>query len=31
MLQNNLLDELRLVVNPVIAGSGKRLFKEGAS
>ena len=29
LLQNDLLDELTLMVHPVIAGSGKRLFKDG--
>ena len=29
LLQNDLLDELRLLVHPVVVGSGKRLFKEG--
>jgi dihydrofolate reductase len=29
LLQNNLLDELRLLVHPIIVGSGKRLFPEG--
>ena len=29
LLQNDLLDELTLMVHPVVAGSGKRLFKEG--
>jgi dihydrofolate reductase len=30
MLQNDLLDELTLMIHPVVAGSGKRLFeKEG--
>lgn len=29
MLQNDLLDTLRLWVHPVVAGSGKRLFKDG--
>jgi len=30
MLQNDLLDELTLMLHPVVAGSGKRLFeKEG--
>ena len=28
LLQNDLLDELTLMVHPVIAGSGKRLFKD---
>ena len=28
MLQNDLLDELRLAVYPVVAGRGKRLFKD---
>jgi dihydrofolate reductase len=29
LLQKNLLDELRLMVHPVVVGSGKRLFEEG--
>jgi dihydrofolate reductase len=29
LLQNDLLDELTLMVHPVVAGSGKRLFKDG--
>ena len=29
LLQNDLLDELILMVHPVIVGSGKRLFKDG--
>lgn len=29
LLQNDLLDELILMVHPVVAGEGKRLFKEG--
>ena len=29
LLQNDLLDELTLMVHPVVVGSGKRLFKEG--
>ncbi len=29
LLQDGLLDELRLMVHPVIQGSGKRLFEEG--
>ncbi|CAG0952104.1 putative protein YyaP [Anaerolineae bacterium] len=31
LLENNLLDRLILMVYPVIAGSGKRLFREGAN
>jgi len=31
LLQNDLLDELRLAVYPVVAGSGKRLFKDGSA
>ena len=31
LLQQDLLDELKLLVHPVIAGSGKRLFKDGDS
>ena len=29
LLQSNLLDELTLMVHPVVAGRGKRLFKDG--
>lgn len=29
LLQDGLLDELRLMVHPVILGTGRRLFKEG--
>jgi dihydrofolate reductase len=29
LLQDDLLDELKLMVHPVVAGSGKRLFKDG--
>jgi len=31
LLENDLLDELTLMVHPVIAGSGKRLFKDGSA
>ena len=30
LLQNDLLDELTLMVHPVVVGSGKRLFKDGS-
>jgi len=30
LLQQDLLDELRLAVHPVVAGKGKRLFKDGS-
>lgn len=30
LLQNDLLDELTLMVHPVVAGGGKRLFKDGS-
>jgi dihydrofolate reductase len=30
LLQSDLLDELTLMVHPVVAGRGKRLFKDGA-
>jgi dihydrofolate reductase len=30
LLQDNLLDELRLMVHPVVVGSGKRLFEDGS-
>ncbi|HEV7376875.1 MAG TPA: dihydrofolate reductase family protein [Pyrinomonadaceae bacterium] len=29
LLQNDLLDELTLMIHPVVAGSGKRLFRDG--
>jgi dihydrofolate reductase len=29
LLAENLLDELRLMVHPVVVGGGKRLFEEG--
>jgi dihydrofolate reductase len=29
LLQKDLLDELTLMVHPVVVGSGKRLFKDG--
>lgn len=29
LLQDDLLDELRLLVHPVVVGSGKRLFTDG--
>lgn len=29
LLQDDLLDELTLMIHPVVVGSGKRLFKEG--
>jgi dihydrofolate reductase len=29
LLQKNLLDELRLMVHPIVVGSGRRLFEEG--
>jgi dihydrofolate reductase len=31
LLQEGLLDELRLLVHPIVAGSGKRLFPEGTA
>jgi dihydrofolate reductase len=30
LLQDDLLDELRLMVHPIVVGSGKRLFKDGS-
>jgi dihydrofolate reductase len=29
LLRDDLLDELRLLVHPIVVGSGKRLFVEG--
>ena len=29
LLQNNLVDELRIMLHPVVLGSGKRLFQDG--
>jgi dihydrofolate reductase len=29
LLEENLLDELRLMVHPIVVGSGKRLFEDG--
>jgi dihydrofolate reductase len=29
LLRDNLLDELRLFVHPVVVGSGERLFEDG--
>ena len=29
LLRDNVLDELRLLVHPIVVGSGKRLFEEG--
>ena len=31
LLEQDLLDELILLVHPVVAGNGKRLFKDGDS
>lgn len=31
LLENDLLDQLTLMVHPVIAGSGKRLFRDGSA
>lgn len=31
LLQNNLVDELHLLVYPVVPGTGKRLFREGSA
>ena len=30
LLQNDLLDELHLLIHPIVVGKGKRLFKDGA-
>jgi dihydrofolate reductase len=30
LLEDDLLDELRLMVHPIVVGSGKRLFEEGS-
>lgn len=29
LLQNDLLDELRIIIHPIVLGSGKRLFEDG--
>ncbi len=29
LLQDDLLDELRLIIHPIVLGSGKRLFEDG--
>jgi dihydrofolate reductase len=31
LLQDDLLDELRLMVHPIVVGSGKRLFEDGGA
>jgi dihydrofolate reductase len=31
LLHQNLLDELRVMVHPIVLGSGRRLFKDGQS
>jgi dihydrofolate reductase len=31
LIQHDLVDEYRLMVHPIIVGSGKRLFPEGAA
>jgi dihydrofolate reductase len=31
LLQDDLLDELRLIIHPLVLGSGKRLFEDGGS
>jgi dihydrofolate reductase len=31
LIQHDLVDEYQLMVNPIVLGSGKRLFKEGSA
>ena len=31
LLQDDLLDELRLIIHPIVLGSGKRLFEDGGN
>ena len=30
LMENDLVDEYRLMINPIILGSGKRFFREGS-
>lgn len=30
LMHHGLVDQYRLIINPIVVGSGKRLFREGA-